>query len=771
MDKWVASFIAGCMSALIWTELPPVWLLPVFFAAALVALRWRHGLFVSGLIFGTLWMASVGHSLITWQLSLSQINDLDRVTGMVVDVTVVEKRTRFTLRVDSFEHKAWWQHWLPSPLVRLSWNEPCVKIGRGDIVSANVRLKPVHGLANQGGFNYQVWLRSQGVNATGYVTGACALTVYATSAMGMREALISRVASYELDHSAIIRALSFGDRSDFTPQLWTSLQKTGLSHLIAISGLHLTVVAGLCMFCLNVLLRIPVAAKGLPQRVNLRVFILLLTVVACYFYAALSGMALPVTRALVALAFVSLLVIWRCHWSPFRIWLYCIWILLCFFPSSILTASFWLSVLAVGFILFLNWSFRRTQSHLAWLDGAKALLLMQAGLCVLMIPVTGYFFSMISLVAVIINLVAIPLVTLVLVPLCFLATVLAAVEIVLGFEGGAYYVFLLVDSTLKVCMPAVNDVAQSDWASVSLPPLPLSVWFLCLAGVALACLPVGRAYRALALVLCLPLFSYMGGIEKPGRWQVDVMDVGQGLAVVISKNNKVLLYDVGASFDSGFNMADAVIVPLLASRGIEQIDEVFISHYDNDHAGALGRLRETVDVNVISDNRNRCVAGIRQWQGLTLTVFWPQHPLTKDTRKRSDKNAHSCVLRISDGQHSVLLPGDIGQLEERELISRYSSLLASNVLIAPHHGSNTSSSDAFIKAVNPDLTIFSQGFQNRWHFPDQQVVNRYVAGEVELLATSEAGQISITFDTEQDASYTVLKYRQDGLPFWYANDI
>ncbi|MDU0355040.1 MBL fold metallo-hydrolase [Paraglaciecola aquimarina] len=267
-------------------------------------------------------------------------------------------------------------------------------------------------------------------------------------------------------------------------------------------------------------------------------------------------------------------------------------------------------------------------------------------------------------------------------------------------------------------------------------------------------------------ILIIPLLSYVLP-SRSDEWQVNILDVGQGVSVLVIKNNRALVYDVGAKYPSGFNMADAVILPILKAKGIGHIDWLFISHGDNDHAGSLPFLTQGIAVNNLVTNTDRCQLGFSaDWQELNLAVLWPQNPINY-----SDNNG-SCVMKISDGIHSVLLPGDIDKSIEQNLVELYGAQLKSTLLLAPHHGSNTSSTTPFIQTVDPEYVVFSQGFKNRWGFPKADVVTRYLNSGVRhanLYSISQTGQVRFVFAGQYSAKVDILTYRFDLYPYWYAN--
>jgi competence protein ComEC len=268
--------------------------------------------------------------------------------------------------------------------------------------------------------------------------------------------------------------------------------------------------------------------------------------------------------------------------------------------------------------------------------------------------------------------------------------------------------------------------------------------------------------KYLLFLWLFPLVAFFYEDEQEG-WQVDVLDVGQGLSVLVSHDGSHILYDTGPSFPSGFNTADAAIIPLLKSRGIETIDLLIISHNDNDHAGGQSILLSAMNVKEVISSEDSCFNGWnRQFGELRFEALWPEAPMS------ADENESSCVVKVSDSHHSLLLTGDIDKRVERKLIKLRGDKLRSELIVVPHHGSNSSSSVAFIRQVSPRYAVFSQGFLNRWRFPRPEVVDRYANERVSMFSTSDAGQISFSFKSTQT---NISLFREDKYPYWYANRV
>ncbi|WP_339767285.1 DNA internalization-related competence protein ComEC/Rec2 [uncultured Paraglaciecola sp.] len=758
MDGRLFSFIAASMSALFWLSLPALFILPIILCLIILLWRWSHTISsyqcVKSLsiyfLLGIFWMASVGHWQQTWQLQADDFTQGIWVKGQVASLIDTEKSTRFNLDISNIDERIL----IPKRRIRVSWTKPLWPIKQGHVVQLWVKLKPPHGLANQGAFHYQQWLFSQEIVATGYVK-ANKNNSLLESSVSLRQRLLDQIMATHLTTVPWIAALALGHRGLLTPDDWLLVQRTGIAHLIAISGLHLALVASLCylfiatvlLFCYRVLIK--------AQKVNFYLTSVGITLLATLGYAYLAGLGLPAMRAWLMLTLAAFLLFTRTHWAFKRIFLVSVSGFILLFPLSLFGQSFWLSfsaILIIGFV-FWRWPIRHNGFSIkAWFAGMCRL---QLALSILMLPLVAWQFSFISLVAPLVNLIAVPIVTLIFVPLCLLAIMMML------FSLSQYQAVLsLVDKGLMFSLDILT--AASDWsgAALNIQAIPALAWIgLTLATVTML-LPKGLVPRIAALVLCIPLLSF-GLRTQSTQWQVNVLDVGQGLSVVISRYNKALVYDVGASYPSGFNMADSALVPYLRSRGISQVNALVLSHFDNDHSGSLPALRRAMPMSQIYTTKDVCRQGWElTWQGLNIFALWPDDPTL-----HSDNNS-SCVLQITDGFTEVLLTGDIDASVEQKLVSHYGTLLQSHILLAPHHGSNTSSSREFINAVAPDYVIFSQGFMNRWGFPRNEVLKRYQQTDAALFRTSEQGQIQLTIGK---GAIKVKRFREDIYPYWYAN--
>ncbi|MBU2878289.1 MULTISPECIES: DNA internalization-related competence protein ComEC/Rec2 [Aliiglaciecola] len=759
---WLVSFVTIAVSSILWTHLPSSYLLPVLLLIAWLFTRnplvmpFSSALFISGALFAIVWMASVGHWRVNWQLPEQDIRQIRQVTGSIETIVSAKQSARFNLIVASINGQT---HYRKSR-IRLTWKSPTWPLKQGQVVALKIKLKPIHGLANEGSFVYQKWLLSQNIVATGYVLNKEAHLINDTSTL--RQQLIDKFERLNLQHSGWIAAITFGDRSGLEADDWQMIQATGVAHLVAISGLHLGVVAWLCYLLFNLVLRLLCFYSSLSQRINYHHISLLTTLICTFFYAYLAGFSLPTLRAWIMLSVWAVLLI-TARFITFK-WFILgnIFIFILIAPMSLLSASFWLSFGAIAFIGLVTWlwpaipqdtSAQTLSSKIK--QKCKVVLRLQLMLCFLMMPIVAVYFSMISVSSPIVNLLAVPLVTLCIVPMCLIGCLL-----LLCCEYLAAFVFSWIDWMLDNSLDGLAFFAQMSWSRIELPGIPILVWACVFLVLLAVCMPIKSRFKVLSFIGIIPLISYFLPANTD-TWKVHILDVGQGLSVLIEQDQKALLYDTGAAYPSGFNMAQAVVLPVLKSQNITSLDWVIVSHFDNDHAGSLAQLFAGVKVTGFISNQDVCDSNLFvKWHDLTITGLWPL------AGSKGIGNDHSCVVLVSDGHQSILLPGDISKQVEHKLMNKYQSLLNVDILVAAHHGSDTSSVMPFIRATAPQYAIFSQGYLNRWDFPKQQVVNRYVEQDIHLISTAESGQISFELSLRGEP-IKVIGFRDKGLQSWF----
>ena len=627
------------------------------------------------------------------------------------------------------------------------------QINAGERWQLTVRLKRPHSNANPHGFDYEAWALERNIRAAGYVrqfeenfrlTPMVNRTVYWIERT--RQEIQQRFSNALSDHTyaGVLITLATGDQHAIPHEQWQIFTRTGTNHLMAISGLHITMVSSMVFAIVYWLWRwIPHLVLRLPAR---RVAAIAgLTIALGYTF--LSGFAVPAQRAFCMLAVVAI-AIWRGRTtSATMVLAWALLLVVMLDPWATLSPGFWLSFGAIAIIMLVTVG---RIGHMHWLTGWVRV---QWAITLGLIPLLLAIFQQMSLVSPIANAIAIPLVSLAVVPLTLLATVpLFDFMLPLAHEilGGG-----------MVILQWLNDAPQAVWQQHAPPAWTMAValagiiWMLLPGGLGLGFF-TGFPARWLGLVAILPLFLVLPPKPAAGELWLTVLDVGQGLAIVARTKNHTLLYDTGPGFghsDSG----SRIVVPFLRGQGIQQLDAMMVSHADSDHSGgALSVLSSTPVIWLISSlhqdhpiqqaavNKRLCHYGQAwQWDGVHFELLHP--PIESYDNPNRKTNATSCVLKITTDHGSALLPGDIGSKAEYALLGRAAEKLPATVLIAPHHGSNTSSTSAFIRQVNPELTIFTVGYRNRFDHPRAEVVARYQALGSNLLGSNADGAIFLRF--------------------------
>ncbi len=636
--------------------------------------------------------------------------------------------------------------------VRLSWYGKAPKLVPGERWKFAARLKRPHGMFNPGGFDYERWLYQQGLRATGYVVdkgdnsplGQSGAAGVHRVRQRFQEQIVSVLGAR--DAAAIIRALAIGDRDGITPAQWDTLTATGTNHLMAISGLHIGLVAGFAFFAIR---RLWGLLPRLPLRLPAPMAGAWGAFIAAGAYAAMAGFSIPTQRAMVMVAVVMGAILWRRQAVSTHGLAVALMAVLLLDPSSVLSFGFWLSFGAVA-VLFYAMAARVGAGGLWWKWGRA-----QWAVFVGLVPALLLFFQQLAPSAPLANLVAVPWVGLLVVPLTLVGTLLLGVS-----EGLGAPVLRLAAAALEGVWPLLEALAEA------VPPLSASApsaWALLPAGVGIALLiaPRGWPGRWVGVLWFLPLLGRPDALEE-GRFRLALLDVGQGLAAVVRTAEHTLLFDTGPRFPSGFDAGQAVVGPFLTQAGIRQIDHLMISHGDSDHAGGAPYVLENFRVKAISrggvDGLEACRQGQAwQWDGVAFQVLHPAEP--------SPGNNGACVLKVTaaNGQ-ALLLTGDVEAAAERQMLARSAPALRADVVIAPHHGSTTSSTKAFVTAVQPRYALFSVGYRNRFGFPRPIIVERYRDHAAVIADTAASGAIFVDFGGSE---LGLARYREMARRYWH----
>jgi competence protein ComEC len=529
---------------------------------------------------------------------------------------------------------------------------------------------------------------------------------------------------------------------------------------VAVSGLHIGMIAALAY---GLVLRL---ALVMPYPVARQAHTLAAAccVAPAGVYAALAGFTLPTQRALIMLVVVQWLVIARRR-RPLAGGLSLALILILLLdPLASLTASFWLSFGAVALILAASGRLDRPVSSrrppaLAALAGFCRL---QLALTLGLAPLVIWFFGQVSIVSVIVNLIAIPVFAFVVVP----ASLLTAIAALIGADIGglAAATGVMADAVWRL----LEMAADYRLAAFELPRPPLSVLLLALAAISMG---IGRHRlpgRRLALLALLPLLVDHSRSPAPGFMRATILDVGHGLAVAMQTESHRVLYDAGPLFRSGFDAGAEIVTPALTALGDGTLDLLIVSHGDSDHAGGAGAIvgrypeaRVMTGPDVAMPATERCIAG-RAWNfdGVHFRVL---HPPESSSLEGNDS---SCVVRVETRAGSLLLTGDIEARAEAVLMAIGN--LDADVVVVPHHGSQTSSTSAFVRAVAPQAAIVSAGHNNRWGFPKPDVSRRWLDAGADVLVTGDLGAIDIAFALE---GVQISALRQMRRRYWQAGPV
>jgi len=721
------------------------------------SLRWPRLRLPALVLLGAAWAIWRG----TLALDLRLPRDLERrdfdVTGTLSGLPQVRSdATRFVLDVDraTLDGK-------PVPLlgrVRLSWYDDAPPLPACSHWRLHVRLRRPRGLLNPGGFDGERSALEKRIAATGYVRGdgPNGLLHAGHCVDGLRERISRGIAARVSDphDAALLQAFSIGDTRGLDQDDWEVARANGVPHLIAISGFHVGVAA---LFGVGLVRLLYLFWSGLALRLPRLPAQAAAALLSAGLYGALAGFGLPTVRTLLMIAVVALA---RCSrraiGGPQTLSLALIAMLLAD-PLAVLSAGFWLSFVGVTFLMLcLNARPRGLRGFLHELSAGQLVM------TVALLPLTLWFFGEASLVGALSNLVAVPFVSFVIVPCALLGMLLLLLA-----PTAATPVLKLAAVFAHAQWWLLERMANWPGAHWYLPEV--GPWALVLATLGALWLfaPRGLPLRGLGLLLFLPLVWPVARLPPVGGFQAWVLDVGQGLSVVVRTRGHALVYDAGARYPSGFDLGEAVVVPALHALGIDRLDVLMVSHADNDHAGGAPAVAEAFphaaryagEPGRMPLPMTACQAGQAwQWDGVTFRVLSPR----ADTTGR--RNDRSCVLAVDGADGRLLLTGDISS-EVEPFVAAAAGSHRPTVLVVPHHGSRYSSDPAFIAAIGPRLALVSAGWHNRFGHPHPLVLARYAQAGVPLLNTATRGAIEVDAPPTAEPAVT-LTWRQRHPRYW-----
>ncbi len=636
-------------------------------------------------------------------------------------------------------------------------------LGAGERWALTVRLKRPHGQANPGGFDYEAWLLERNLRATGYVRAEPGARRLPSPGLGAGMALVHRLRQSlreiflarlgEAPYGGILVALAIGDQRAIPGAQWNVFNRTGTTHLMSISGLHVTLIASLLAFLIN---RLWCRHPRLCLRLPAQQAALLGGALGALGYGLLSGFGIPAQRTCLMLGIAALALLSGRRVGVGRILLLALAGVLLFDPWAVLAPGFWLSFGAVAALLWaglqeqppdgVGGRWRRWLLQFGRAQGAATLATL---------PVLLWVFQQFPLVSPLANLVAIPLVSFIVTPLVLLAALLA------------WLPFLPLLELAHLLMSGLMGVLEQLAVWPSWRPPVAAFWAVLLAvlGVPLLLLPRGVPGRGAGLVLLLPLLFWPAPRLEPGQLRVTVLDVGQGQAVLLETAGHRLLYDAGPAYGSD-DAGRRVVLPYLGQRGIGALDMLVLSHRDQDHAGGLDSIRAALPVRRLLSSIPELPGGepcrrgqAWQWDQVQFEFLHPPAG-----RTLAGDNGDSCVLRVGTAAGRLLLPGDLGVREEAELLALDRGALSAEVLLMPHHGSMTSSSLAFVAAVGPQLALASAGYRNRFQHPRPEVLERYSGLGAQVWRTDRDGALILEFS---GSAPQLTAWRQAGQRYWW----
>lgn len=749
------AFLGGCLFVQQLSELPPLFwaivLIPLSFAA------WRKPAWLVALSFAAavLWTGYRAGLVLDDKLAAGLEGEDLVVEGFIADIP---QQTEFGYR-------------FPFDIITASRTNETVRVpGRvllsarvdehrpraGDPWRLRVRLTRPHGFMNPGGFDYEAHLFQHRIRARGTVRAwvePLPISPVRYEIDRVREYLGDEIRSALGDHpqAGTVTALANGYARGITPEQWDVLRATGTLHLVAISGLHITFVAGIAFFLVRRLWALPgVTVLWLPAPMAGAIA----AVLAATGYAALAGFVIPTQRALIMLCVSMAGILLRREVLPSQILATSLLAVLVYDPLSVMAAGFWLSFAAVGIILF--------ALHRPELSRWRKVGAVQWSVSLGLAPLTLWMFQQLSLVGPLANLLAVPVFDLLAVPTVLLGILFVGI----WPEAGAFF-FRVGAELLGQLWPVLEYLSGLSVAQWWQHQPPAWAMVCALIGLALLLAPRGWPARWVGGFWLLPLLFTRPPAPGSGDLWFTLLDVGQGLSAVARTERHVLVFDTGPRFSAGFDTGDAVVVPYLRKAGVSRIDKLVISHGDNDHAGGAGSVRKAMTVAGLESSLPErvgdalpCEEGRRwEWDDVFFEYLNPQAGAI------SRHNNASCVLKITGRHGSVLLPADIEAKSETRLVAEYGDGLLSDILVAPHHGSKTSSTEKFLERVRPRHVLIPAGYRNRYRHPHPDVVERYRSLSIQPHDSPSAGAIEVQMTAE---GITLRHHREAGRRYWHS---
>lgn len=718
-----------------------------------------------------------------------------RVTGLVQDQG---DSVRFQARVVSEELAG-----IPEN-IQVVWRKPELdpQVRPGQVWRAALIFRRPRGALNPHGFDFEGHMLSRNIRAVGRVRGTPKLlrhepyhsmeVVVARARQHLRSLMRRHVDA--MPYGAVLIALAIGDQDSVNAKHWEVFNKTGITHLVSISGSHVTMLAafgGVAMlWCWK---RLRWRGRAASEWIPAKVMAGLMALLVAWLYCLLAGWGVPARRTFFMLLVSGLALFSRLPTSASGVLCLAAAVVTLIDPWSPTATGFWLSFAAVAILLFVGaqsarslavspgwahqgWGVLRESARLQWL------------ITLAMLPVLAFLFQQVSVSSPLANAVAIPVVTFIVTPLALVTALIALIPGLDFLAGGAA---LLSHEALAWTMVPVNALAETSWSSLAVAAAPSGYLLLSVIGIAWALQPPGVPVRWVGWILLLPVLTWQPERPPVGGWHLSALDVGQGSAILIQTHNHTLLFDTGPRLGAS-DAGQRVIAPVMRALGLNTLDALVVSHADIDHVGGLPGLLKEIAVRQVYTSFNLddwlakveksggqgqtitrplaahiCEAGYQWlWDRVTFTIL---HPLNVDPmplgKQKQRKNENSCVLHIQGQHHSALLTGDIGVKQEADILDRALKGVQADIVVVGHHGSPTSSSQRFVNAVGARHAIAQAGYLNRFSHPAPEVMRRWQAGQRRFWRTDEQGAVTATSETKGLHVYAQSSVRQR---YWHA---
>jgi competence protein ComEC len=730
------AMLAGVALVQLFPALPSPWLsLPALLPCLWLWSRADARRFAGAFLAGVAWACTCGQAAMAERLPQAMSGSDFRVEGRVLGLPVRDEAgQRFDFKIESSDERA-----LQGLRVRLSWHgQAAPTVEPGSHWRLLLRLKRPRGVLDPGGVDSEKRALVQGIAAIGSVREPRSARLLGNGrGIDAWRAQLSRRIELALPEGQgrFVQALALGDTRAITQRDWEVLRATGLTHQIAISGFHVGMVASFfALLVLGMHRLAPALGRIWPAPQSAALAALL----AALAYAALAGFALPTVRTVLMIGAALLARLLRRGASVGESLALALLAVICADPLSVLAPGFWLSFAGVA---WLAWCLPAREQP----GQVRGFLQAQAVATIALLPLSAWFFGQAALAGPLANLLGIPLISLVVVPLCLLGLLLLPLS-----AHASAQCWQLAAGIIQWFWKWLEAIAAWPATMLWLPEPGIAALALACLGAFWLLLPRAVPGKALALLLFLPLMWPAQDLPEPGAVDIEVLDVGQGLSVLVRTRGHALLYDAGGGGAQGLDYGETAVVPALRALGVHRLDTLLISHGDVDHAGGMGAVRRAWPMARVLGVEGWAQPGMGlcrdtqawRWDGVEFRVLHPP-PWFPYLRNES-----SCVLRVQAGGRVLLLPGDIGKQVEVRLLHRHAAILHADLLLMPHHGSRGSSSEDFVAAVHPAIAVASVGADNRFGLPKPEVLARYEQAGSRVLSTAEGGALSFRLSPE-----------------------